>query len=384
MSRLRVPVNPEVVKWAAEDSGMTSSELAARLKRPLDEFQGWQTGESQPTQAQLRNFAEIVRRPSAIFYLSTPPQAAGMPPSLRSAPGLGDHNLRPDEIRKIRWFVRLQRTLSWLAEEDDLAQVTLPTIDGGAPEEAAGFVRDWLGVSLRRQLTWSDGREALEQWRGALEEKGVLVAQFQIDRQAIRGFSARDHFVPLIAVNTAYTPTARVFSLLHELGHLVRGDDSACIDFAGPDDPREVERWCERFAAAVLLPRESVRSTASIPKDIDDEVLYRLVHAIARKYKASLRATALRLIELGIADRSIYNRIDRIATARFDDFPRPSPDGGGGGQTAAEARLTQFGRRTVARLLSAADDGSLTNRDVGDYLHLSPTQVGDLINLISS
>ena len=56
MPQLRAPVNPEVVKWAAEDSGMTSIELAARLKRPLDEFQGWLTGESQPTQAQLRNF----------------------------------------------------------------------------------------------------------------------------------------------------------------------------------------------------------------------------------------------------------------------------------------------------------------------------------------
>lgn len=384
MPKLRAPVNPEVVKWAAEDSGMTSIELAARLKRPLDEFQGWLTGESKPTQAQLRNFAEIVRRPSAIFYLAAPPRAASVPPNLRAAPGLGEHKLRPDEIRRIRWFVRLQQTLSWLVEEDGNGPVTLPLTDRRGPEESAVIARAWLGVSLPKQLGWADSREALDKWRSAIEGKGVLVAQFQIDRQAIRGFSIPDRFVPLAAVNTAYTPAARAFSLLHELGHLVRDDGSACMGFSGPDDSREVERWCERFAAAVLLPSESIRRTDSIPAGVDDEVLYRLVRSTARKYKTSLRATALRMIELGIADRSIYNKIDRIATAKFDDFPRPSPSGGGGGQTAAEARLSQFGLRSVKRLLGAGAEGSLTDRDIGDYLHLSPTQVSNLISLVKA
>ena len=377
MVQVRAPINPAVLLWAIAESGLNVGEVASRIQRPLAEVNAWLTGEHQPTQAQLRHIAEQLRRPSAMFYLAEPPVGAGLPANLRNAPGLGDRGLSLREIRTIRWMLRVQGTLSWLAEDSgsDLIQIPFVSLDGSA-EATASDVRSWLGVVPAEQMVWRNGKDAYTQWRAKLDSRGVFVTQFQIDRTAIRGFSAWDPFVPLIAANTAYTPQARAFTLFHELGHLVRRDGSACVGFAGPDDDRANERWCEEFAAAVLLPRDETLELAPSYLSASSPDAYEVIRGLARVFQASVRATALRLIELGRADRSIYDLVDRNAIARHEDFP--DQGGGGGGEPAAEKRLNQLGPRAINQLLGAAETGTITRRDVADYLHLSSNQVSDL------
>ena len=86
--------------------------------------------------------------------------------------------------------------------------------------------------------------------RARLEDRGVLALQLSIGEDGCRGFSFHDDLKPLIAVNTAYTAPARLFSYLHEVGHLMRQSDAICIGYA----QTAAERWCERFAASFLLP----------------------------------------------------------------------------------------------------------------------------------
>ena len=71
-----------------EESGYELAELAKKLGHASERLDSWIEGSDQPTQAQLRNFAREVRRPSALFYLPAPPETTGLPPRLRSAPGL--------------------------------------------------------------------------------------------------------------------------------------------------------------------------------------------------------------------------------------------------------------------------------------------------------
>ena len=69
-----------------------------------------------------------------------------------------------------------------------------------------------------------------------------------------RGFSLSHDVAPVIAINTWYRPSARVFSYIHELGHLLRRHDYVCGD-AGDT---AVERWCDSFASAFLLPESAL------------------------------------------------------------------------------------------------------------------------------
>ncbi len=80
-------------------------------------------------------------------------------------------------------------------------------------------------------------------------------------RDSARGFSLWDDDAPLIAVNSAWNPAARVYTLFHEYGHLLSRTSSVCLERVGvkisrPTDP--AERWCKEFAAAALLPWSGV------------------------------------------------------------------------------------------------------------------------------
>ena len=88
--------------------------------------------------------------------------------------------------------------------------------------------------------------------------------QLTMGKDNIRGFGASDDYAPLVAVNTAYHPTARIFTLFHEVAHLLTRTDAACQSFVFPDQQYgSIERWCERFAAAYLLPKETLETVAS-------------------------------------------------------------------------------------------------------------------------
>ena len=96
-----------------------------------------------------------------------------------------------------------------------------------------------------------------------MEDDGILVSRNSVvgnstarrlDVGEFRGFTIEDDGYVLVFVNTADAKTAQLFSLAHELGHEILGrtgisDHSEHVD---------IERWCNRFAAAVIAPAETV------------------------------------------------------------------------------------------------------------------------------
>ena len=384
MARIKTPVEPEMVRWAIAESGYDVNERARLVDRSPEDIKAWMHGADQPTLPQLRRLAKQLSRPTALFYLAEPPRSASVATNLRKAPGLRDRRLSPREIKTIRWVSRIQKVLSWLRAEEfgDAALCSLPAVPSSmAPSEAADAFRDWLQVPVDEYTRRP--RQRLQKWRDLLEGAGIAVFQFQIDRSAIRGFSIWDDNVPVLAVNTAYTPQARTFTLFHEVGHLLRRDGGACAGFA---DEVGIERWCEQLAAAFLLPAKATRQYAGevFSRASAAEESYEQVRKIARHFATSVRATALRLIELGLAEKGLCRTVDRLARERFDDFPAVRPNGGGSGRSAAETRLNHFGSGTVRVLFESADKGWITDRDIGDFLHLAPTGVTDIKQLLAA
>jgi len=279
MTATAVPISGRVLAWAREEACLTESDLAERVKVPVESITSWEAGEARPTRSQFTKLVKALRRPSAVFFLSEPPTSAGMPTELRSAPALDGHKLGPDEARQIRRARRLQQIMSWLLRDERqepvalarqglaLVQrsVTLARHSTGAnPVEVASTERRLSGISANDQIAWSSPLRAFEAWREWLETRSVLVMQLSKGKHNIRGFGVWDDYAPLVAVNTAYDPTARIFTLFHEVGHLLTRTDSACKSFIQPSRIDAVsERWCEQFAASFLLPAGALKEVAA-------------------------------------------------------------------------------------------------------------------------
>jgi Zn-dependent peptidase ImmA (M78 family) len=231
------------------------------------------------------------------------------------------------------------------------------------------------------QFEWETPGKAFASWRTLLESYGVVVLQLGIGKGNIRGFSAWDPHAPLVVVNTAYNVTARIFTLFHEVGHLLTRTDAACFRFILPTgDDHLLERWCERFAASLLVPADALErvSTGFDPsgriRDVDT------AQKIANRFKVSTRAIALRLQELGFAPSTLYGEVERA----FSDLDWNTRGGGGGGEAAPARRLRELGRRATETLLHAGAAGRLTRRDLADYLRLTTGQLTDLESLVGA
>lgn len=370
-----VPISSEVLSWATEQSGWDERELASKLKVEPESLRDWLSGESLPSTTEFRKLVSVLRRPSAMFFLPSPPVEAGLGPEYRSAPGASGRQLEPDELVQIRSMRRLQRGLSEVLERLDAPRVDMPAVAKGVtPAVAARIARQSLGVEVETQLSWSSGREAFVQWRQVFASRSIYVVQLQLGVKSIRGFSLWDDRAPVIAVNTAYNYPARTFSAFHELGHMLRRSFAACVDLTyrgGISSP--LESWCEEFAAAALMPEDAVREV-SAAWPADDRFGFAV--SLAEAFSVSIRAAALRAIALDLVESDgFYAEVDN--KARVWDRSKEVAYGQGGRDTA-EKRVAEYGAAPMEAFLNAFDSRMVSERDLRRYLRVDGQQITDL------
>lgn len=371
MSAKPSPVTPAVLGWALDEDGRGRRALSEALDVDPDTLDAWLAGDARPTRGQVTALAKVLRRPRAVFFLPRPPTASTLPASFRHPPG--DERLVSVEARRrVRQARRVQQAVSWALA--DRAGVDLPQAITGEPVEAtAGRAREWLTVSDDDQAGWRDDYAALRSWRAALERREILVFALDVGRGDVRGFSAWDPQAPLIVANSAgVNPAARMFTLMHELGHLVLRQDAACIEAtAAGVVTADVETWCERFSAAVLMPEAPTREWADARIGPRGSTIAD-VKAMTRRFRVSARAAALRLITLGYAGPDLYGEVSRVFV--------PKPPGNSARVASpqrAMLRQRQFGDRVLRIILN-----ELPPRDALSILRLGAPDARRLVELV--
>lgn len=365
MARSRnVPITGAVLHWAVKESGYPASEIAAAAGVGVTELTSWFRGTAQPTVGQARALANKLKRPLATFLLPTPPKVSLPSVEFRRAGESGRRQLNPAERLRLREAGRLQGLLAWISEELNASPPRLPRFATTSdPAKVARVARNALGLAIDTQVDLSSASAAWHAWRSAVERVGVYVIVFSIGLESCRGFSIWNERAPLIAINSSWSAEARIFTLLHELAHLLTRTNSACLEVgarsASPSDA--VERWCERFAALVLIPDEALQSY--VERQLGGEPVPDLdtVSRVAREFKTSRRAAALRLIEAEYAGWDLYRSIPPI-------LERPRPGGGGAGRTRAQLRSDRYGSRALGDINNAIRRDVITTGDALDYL----------------
>jgi Zn-dependent peptidase ImmA (M78 family) len=371
-----VPITPAVLRWAVKESGYPASELAEAADVGSAEFGKWLRGSTLPTLGQARAIARKLKRPLAVLLLPSVPKTGIPHVEFRRPSKSSRRQLNPDERLRLREAGRLQALFAWINEELGTQQPAVPRFSTSArPEHAAGVVRSTLGLSIASQLEIASASAAWRAWRQAVEQTGVYVVVFSIGPDSCRGFSIWHERAPLIAINSSWIPEARTFTLLHEFGHLLTRTSSACLEVAGRPAPQSdaVERWCERVAALVLIPDDELQTF--VERDLVGQNVKDLDAAgrVARRFKTSRRAAALRLIETGYADWGLYRSIPPVSE-------RPM-DGGGAARTRMQIRADRYGTRALRDIANAVRRDVITAGDAFDYLDLPSPSPGESLEV---
>jgi Zn-dependent peptidase ImmA (M78 family) len=386
MAAKTIPITPAVLAWAVDESGRSLSDVAKAVKVDVPTVRAWLAGEQQPTRGEWTALASALKRPRSVFLLTEPPPPT-VPPDLRTAVGRDTHDLRPEESLGVRRARRLQRFVSDLVsrETEELPRVEVPRVRrSDAPDAAGSVLRAWLDVSVPQQQRWSSASQALAGWRAAFEARGLVVVQLQLGKEGMRGFSLWDDLAPLVALNTAETNEARMFTLMHELAHLATRSEAACAAPLGAQPGGSAtERWCDRVASAVLLPEAPLRAFVDglMAGQRSPTDALGLARRTATAFKTSLRAAGLRLVGLQLATPDLYAEIER----RYPNRDRDKQGGGaGGGRPAPRQRLAEVGHRTADIVLDAIDERRLTERDARSLLRLDGDELTELRTLLAS
>lgn len=152
------------------------------------------------------------------------------------------------------------------------------------------------------------GRAITEPDMCALVESvfGVDVAVVDLDRD-FDGLATSSEAVKLILLATSYVPYRQRFTLAHELGHMLAGDDQGLhldedvFDTGQAKDPSE--RRANAFASAFLMPEQALRDAVGTAGLTEERFAGLAVELMVSPSALAYRLQNLRLIDAGACDR---------------------------------------------------------------------------------
>ena len=269
-------VNPSVLKWARDRKHYLRIDIVKKFhaKSVTEEVLiNWEEGRDSPTYPQLEKLADYYKVPVAVFFFPEPPNIEDATASLRSAPGFNSDLISPATLDVIH---RVQATQMALKEfNDGVNPVSNPlhkNISLSASENIEALAtklrgKNFLNISLKDQLGWNKYMDALEAWRDAIEKKGIFVFRWPFTSEYLSGFCLYDKEFPVICLDSQETKGRQIFTLLHELVHLLHGESSVTLDKGileiRDDDIQESEYYFDSVAGAVLVPMNDLKKQVS-------------------------------------------------------------------------------------------------------------------------
>ena len=259
MGREQIPVNKKLIEWARKSAGLTLSEATEKFSH----IAAWEEGTSFPTYPQLEKLANEFKLPVAVFFFPEPPTLPPIRESFRTLPD-AEFDQIPREVRfLLRKAKAFQINLTELTQGRNPAprlitrELAFP--DDISIEGMAARVRDYLGITLADQSAWPNDETALKAWRKSLHDVGIFVFKDAFRVQGYSGFSLYDDPFPIIYVNNSSTKTRQIFTLFHELAHLLfhtSGIDTLDDRYIPrlADQQKRIEILCNQFAAQFLVP----------------------------------------------------------------------------------------------------------------------------------
>lgn len=384
MANFKPDVKPEVLEWARESARLSREEAASKLSLSVLDLRMLEEGADDPTIGQLRRMVEVYKRPLAVFFLPKPPKTFDAMRDFRLA---SSNDGRPYSRALLSAFerVRMQReVVRELAELGDEVpppfELTL-SLDTNA-ELAGELIRGWLGTPAP-EMPDAYRKHDLPIWISLAESRSILVTQVAgVSTAEMRGCSISDQPFPVIMLNGKDSPRGRVFTLMHELTHILLHAGGVCDleeRLALPrSDSEQTERYCNRVAAAALMSRalmlrEPLVSSASLETRWTDEALKYL----ADRFGVSQEAMLLRLVGIGRASWEYY-------FARRHHFRKTYVlhQNQGGRLGYYRRKLRDFGHRYVTTVLDAYYREDITDSDLSDYLDIKLNKLSGLKTLL--
>lgn len=265
-----------------------------------------ENGKAEPRVSNLQKIADVLGVGIQELVASIPNL-----PSLRFR---SQKTLRPFEISKRAQIIG--DVAIWLKDFDELERMLskksayilekFRSKYRANPPKAAEEARDQIGLKPK---------EVINDICGLLENKGIKIYPINSDLNKFFGLSVgKCDSGPAIIVNTADSISIerQIFTVAHELGHILFHEDSYNADETKIEKKQEDQ--ADEFASYFLMPQKAFEDewNRNEGKYWLDIVLH-----VKRFFKVSYKVVLKRLIDMGVADNSLWAKFYRTYEQKF-------------------------------------------------------------------
>jgi len=401
--RLEEQVNPAILVWARESAGLDVQDAAKKLAfGDSKEASGTakllelERGARRPTRTQLNKIAKTYRRPLLTFYMAAPPRKAPRGEDFRSTGSkvsARENALLDALLRDLKARQEIVRDLL-----EDLDEATPKAFVGSSrlaegAQPVADRVSALLGMPKVRSNWGGTPDEFFKNLRSAVEKIGVFVLltgdlgshHSTLSEEVFRGFAVADPVAPFIVINDHDARTARSFTLIHELVHILVGETGVS---GTPESVREnsdlgrIEQFCNDVAGLVLLPTSFADRRPGELTVGTTSATTRYIESVAKAWLVSEPLVAFRLKRLGWISSGTYRELANIYAKRWasiKESTRAANQLREGGPSYYAVKQSRLGEALVDVVRRTLRENRLTHTRAARVLGVKPSSVEPLI-----
>ncbi len=368
-----IEIKPEIIKWAIYTAGFENREISKKLSESENIIDDWFSGKSLPTLKQLERLAYFVKRPLASLFLPKVPEEKPLPKDFRVLQNKEGKFKRKTifAIRKARSLQRLSKELSIYTNEEIKTEIKKIDITED-PKKVATSYRKLFGLDENKQTkTLKNHYELYNYLRSVFEKFNIFVFQISMPLDDARGFVLTDDNPFVIVVNSADIIDARIFTLMHEFGHIILGEMG--IDIPEFSSSNKVESWCNKFSSAFLLPEE-------IAKRLFEENKEHLtttenLNHLSNKYKVSKTMLLYNMLQLKYIHENVFNSI-------MEKYKSAIIKKASGSPPIITKILSEIGPKFISLVADNLDKKNITYSDALGYLSIKSSKLNKLLNKV--
>ena len=349
-----------MLEWAVRRSGRTEGELWNK-SNPRSRFEKWLSGEKHPTYKQLQDFARRTYTPFGYLLLGEPVDEPKPIADFRHVAGQEEQQLSVNLLDVIH---ACQDRLDWWRTHRQLTGEPAPSISGvmtleDKPAVAAASLAEALGWSPEVRRSAGSWDNALAELRDRAEAVGVLVVisgvvgantSRALDVDEFRGFALLETGDALVFINGRDAKAAQIFTLAHELAHVLLAEQGISSLESNSVLNVETESWCNSVAAEMLVPGSEFRT-------VYERVEFRreAISDLARHFRVSGQVILGRFRELGFIDWDTYFAELVIERARVAEILESKAESDGG--NFYNSKPVQLSKRFTQELIGSTLEG---------------------------
>ena len=347
----KVSVKPRLLQWARQRAELEPEELAKKVGlRPRRIHEWEETGEL--TLDHLERVADKTHTPIGFLFLDEPPTLELPIADFRSRAG-GEPS--PDLLETV---YQCELRQAWYRDRVTTPADELKFVGSVGPSapvaSVAEDIRATIGVDLDERAAAATWADALRDLCERVENAGIMVMRNGVvgnnthrplSVREFRGFALSDRFAPLIFINASDSKAAQLFTVIHELVHIWRGESG--VSDASRRTSRPAERFCNQVAAEVLVPMSDFRRNWSRVGDPLTEV-----RRLAQLFKVSSLVILIRAREADFVSDSRFTELYEAEVSAAQNAPS-KPSGGDFYRT----QRSRLGTRFAAAVIASAVEG---------------------------